>query len=264
MDLGLADKVVVITGAGSGIGLATARAFLEEGAFVVGGDNDAAAVEAIAALGPRAAAVHADLGSAGGPAALVQAALAAHGRVDVLVNNVGIAPYRDGFLAVDDEGWRTVLDVNFMSAVRASRAALRAMVERGSGSIVSIASDAGRQPDVFFVDYSVSKAALLMLSKALANEFGPHGIRVNVVSPGPTRTPIWDRPGGFAESLAAQLGMDVESAITHFAREIRNLPLGRLGRPEDVAAAVLFVASDKASQVTGSEYCVNGGVIRAA
>lgn len=261
MDLGLSGKVVVVTGAGSGIGLATARAFLEEGAVVVGGDLEPAAVED---LGAGATPVRVDLGSPDGPGRLVEAALAEHGRVDVLVNNVGIAPYRDGFLAVDDDGWRTVLDVNFMSAVRASRAVLPSMVERGSGCIVSIASDAGRQPDVFFVDYSVSKAALLMLSKTLANEFGPHGIRVNVVSPGPTRTPIWDRPGGFAESLAAQLGMEAESAVTHFAREIRKLPLGRLGRPQDVAAAVLFVASDRACQMTGSEVCIDGGVIRAA
>lgn len=261
MDLELADAVVVITGAGAGIGLATAQAFLDEGAHVVCGDLE---LTAIAALGPRALGVHADLGTNDGASMLVAAALAAHGRIDVLVNNVGIAPYRDGFLAVDDVGWRTVLDVNFLSAVRMARAALPAMVERGSGAIVNIASDAGRQPLVFFPDYCVSKAALLMLTKLLANEFGPHGIRVNAVSPGPTRTPLWDRPGGFAESLAAELGMEVEDAIAHFAREDRQMPLGKLGRPEDVAAAVLFVASARAAQVTGSEYCVNGGVIRSA
>ncbi len=259
MNLELTEAVVVITGAGSGIGLATARAFLAEEAHVVGGDLDVAPIEA---LGERALAVRCDLGSDEGARALVQAALDAHGRIDVLVNNVGIAPYREGFLAVDDDGWRTVLDVNFMSAVRSCRAALPSMVERRSGSIVNIASDAGRQPLVFFPDYGVSKAALLMLSKTLANEFGPHGIRVNVVSPGPTRTPLWDRPGGFAESLAAELGMEVEAAISHFAREQRQLPLGKLGRPEDVADAVLFVSSARAAHVTGSEYCVNGGVVR--
>lgn len=261
MDLELEDAVVVITGAGSGIGLATARAFLAEGAVVVGGDLELAPIEA---LGGRARGVRADLGTDEGARALVQAALDAHGRIDVLVNNVGIAPYREGFLAVDDAGWRTVLDINFMSVVRTSRAALPSMVERGKGAIVNIASDAGRRPDVFFVDYCVSKSAILMLSKTLANEFGPQGIRVNVVSPGPTRTPIWDRPGGFAETLAAELDTDVESAIAHFAREVRRLPLGKLGRPEDVADAVLFVASARAAHVTGSEYCVNGGVIRAA
>lgn len=261
MDLELDDKVVVITGAGSGIGLATAQAFLGEGARVVGGDLETGPVDA---LGGQALGVSVDLGTDAGARALVKAALDAHGRIDVLVNNVGIAPYREGFLHVDDEGWRQVLDVNFMSVVRTSRAALPSMVEQGSGVIVNIASDAGRQPDVFFVDYCVSKAAILMLSKTLANEFAPHGIRVNVVSPGPTRTAIWDRPGGFAESLSAEFGLPTEEAIDHFAKVVRKLPLGKLGRPEDVANAILFISSPRASNVTGTEYCVNGGVIRAA
>ena len=261
MDLELADKVVVITGAGSGIGLETVRAFLREGALVVGGDLGPAPV---AELGSRAHGVTVDLGTDEGARSLITAALALHGRIDVLVNNVGIAPYRDGFLAVDEAGWREVLDVNFLSAVRTCRAALPGMVERRSGAIVNIASDAARQPLVFFPDYCVSKSALVMLSKLLANEFGPHGIRVNTVSPGPTRTPLWDKPGGFAESLAAKYGLPVDEAVATFAREDRQMPLGKLGSPADVADAVLFVASARAAQVTGSEYCVNGGVIRAA
>jgi NAD(P)-dependent dehydrogenase (short-subunit alcohol dehydrogenase family) len=138
------------------------------------------------------------------------------------------------------------------------------MIERGKGAIVSIASDVGRAPDPFFVDYAVSKAGVLSLSKALSIEFGPKGVRSNVVSPGPTRTPLWDRPGGFADSLAEEFGMEVEAAIDHFAKEVRKLPLGKLGRPEEVANAVFFLASDLAAQVTGSEYCVNGGVLNAA
>ena len=187
-----------------------------------------------------------------------------YGQIDVLVNNVGISPYREGFLSVSDDDWRFVLDVNFMSVVRMCRAVVPHMVERQRGAIVSIASDAGRQPDVFLPDYCVSKCAIIMLSKNLSNEFGPAGIRVNVVSPGPTRTPTWDKPGGFAESISEAYGMDVEAAIVHFAKEVRKLPLGKLGKPEDVANAVVFLASDAAQQVTGSEYCVNGGVIRAA
>ena len=151
------------------------------------------------------------------------------------------------------------MDVNFYSMVRACREVIPHMVKQGGGSIVSIASECGRQPDVFFVDYSVSKAAMLSLNKALANEFGPSGIRANIVSPGPTRTPPWDDPGGFGQSLAKEFGLSKEEAIDHFAKEVRKLPLGRLGRPQDVAAAVVFLASDLAAQVTGSEYCVNGG-----
>jgi len=263
MDLELANRVAVITGANSGIGLATAKAFLAEGARVAGVDLETDALEELAQES-QVLPVRADLGGAEGPIEAIARVIAEWGQIDVLVNNVGIAPYREGFLSVGDDDWRLVLDVNFMSMVRMCRAAIPHMVERKRGSIVSIASDAGRQPDVFFPDYCVSKSAIIMLSKDLSNEFGPAGIRVNVVSPGPTRTPIWDKPGGFAESIAEAYGMDVESAIDHFAKEVRKLPLGKLGRPQDVANAVVFLASDAAQQVTGSEYCVNGGVVRAA
>ena len=189
----------------------------------------------------------------------VQTALDRFGHIDILVNNVGIFPYRDSFLTTTDEDWQRVIDINFYSMMRACREVIPHMVARRGGSIVSIASECGRQPDVFFVDYSVSKAAMINLNKALANEFGPQGIRANIVSPGPTRTPPWDKPGGFGDSLAAEFGLDKEKAIEHFATEVRKLPLRKLGRPEDVAAAVVFLASDLAAQVTGSEYCVNGG-----
>ena len=116
---------------------------------------------------------------------------------------------------------------------------------------------------MFFVDYCVSKAAVLMLAKTLASEFGPFGIRSNCVSPGPTLTPLWTRPGGFAHSIAAELGIDdIGEAMDHFAKQVRKLPTGRLGQPEEVAAAVLFLASDQASQVTGSDYHVDGGIMR--
>jgi NAD(P)-dependent dehydrogenase (short-subunit alcohol dehydrogenase family) len=138
------------------------------------------------------------------------------------------------------------------------------MIAKNAGSIISIASECARQPDVFFVDYSVTKAMILNLSKSLANEYGPRGIRSNVVSPGPTRTASWDKPGGFAESLANEYGLDREAAIEHFAKEVRKLPVGHIGRPENVAAAVAFLASDVSAQVTGAEYTVNGGSYIAA
>jgi len=262
-DHGLAGRTVVVTGAASGIGEAIALHFAANGANVVAGDRDAGMLADVTSR-DNVTGAEVDLSTAEGCVELVQTAVEAHGSVDVLVNNVGIAPWRDSFLTTTDEDWDTVMRVNFYSMVRCSRAALPHMVEQGRGAIVSIASDVGRAPDPFFVDYAVSKASVLSLAKALSVEFGPKGIRSNVVSPGPTRTPLWDRPGGFAESLAEELGMSKDDAIDHFAKEMRKLPLGKLGQPEDVANAVFFLASDLAVQVTGSEYCVNGGVLNAA
>ena len=261
MNYSLTDRVVVITGAGSGIGLATCRVVLEEGATVVAGDLDPSAA---AALSDAVTPVTVDLSTTAGAEQLISAAVAAHGSVDVLVNNVGIFPFRESFLSVSDADWDALMDVNFYSMVRACRAALPHMVEQGRGAIVSVASDVGRAPDRFFVDYSVSKAAVLMLSKAISIEFGPAGIRSNCVSPGPTRTPAWDKPGGFADSLAEEYGLAKEQAIEHFAKEVRKLPLGKLGDPDDVARVIAFLASDISKHVTGADYTVDGGVVPAA
>ncbi|EHN12847.1 3-oxoacyl-[acyl-carrier-protein] reductase [Patulibacter medicamentivorans] len=260
MQLNLNDKVAVVTGGGSGIGLATVRQLAEEGARVVAADLDPSAATAIDGV----VGIAGDLSSAEGPVAAVEAAVERWGRIDVLVNNVGIFPYRESFLSVSDDDWRTLLDVNFFSMVRASRAALPHMVRQGSGAIVSTASDVARAPDPFFVDYGVAKAGVLMLSKAISIEFGPKGVRSNCVSPGPTLTPAWEKPGGFAESLAEEFGLSKEEAIDHFAKEVRKMPLGRLGRPEDVANAIVFLASDAASHVTGADYQVDGGIVDAA
>lgn len=259
MELSLAGKVAVVTGAGSGIGLACTRLFVEEGARVLAADLDPSAAERIGAGGAVVAEV-VDLSTAEGPARMVNAATKAFGRVDALVNNVGIFPFRESFLEVSDQDWQELMTINFYSMVRSCRAAIPHMIEQGGGSIVSIASDVGRAPDPFFVDYSVSKASVLILSKALSIEFGAKGVRSNCVSPGPTRTPAWDKPGGFAESLAAEYGLDKEAAVDHFAKNVRKMPLGRLGSPDDVAAAVVFLSSDRAKHVTGSDYHVDGGL----
>lgn len=260
MDLRLNGKVAVVSGAALGIGYAITRLLRDEGALVVAGDLDPSPLDGMEGV----IAVQANLSTAEGCQALVDAAVAAHGRIDIVVNNVGVFPYREGFLATSDEDWRRTIDINFMSVVHLTKLALPHMLEQKSGSIVSIASECGRQPDVFFVDYSVTKAMILNLSKSLSMEYGKHGIRSNVVSPGPTRTASWDKPGGFADSLAAEYGLDREAAIVHFAQEVRKLPVGHLGQPEDVAAAVAFLASDISSQVTGAEYTVNGGSYFAA
>lgn len=260
MQLNLNDKVAVVTGGGSGIGLATVRQLAAEGARVLAADLDPSAAAAIDGVEGLAV----DLATADGPESAVAAAIDRWGRIDVLVNNVGIFPYRESFLSVSDDDWRQLLDVNFFSMLRASRAALPQMVAQGSGAIVSTASDVARAPDPFFVDYGVAKAGVLMLSKAISIEFGPQGIRSNCVSPGPTLTPAWEKPGGFAESLAEEYGMSKDDAIDHFAKEVRKLPLGRMGRPEDVANAIVFLASDVASHVTGADYQVDGGIVDAA
>jgi NAD(P)-dependent dehydrogenase (short-subunit alcohol dehydrogenase family) len=225
VDTKLTDRVAVVTGAGSGIGQATTRLLRAEGARVVAADLDRGP-----AAGEGVQLVPVDLSVPGGPEAAIDRAVTEHGRIDVLVNNVGVLRFRGGFTSVTDDDWRSLLDVNFYSVVRATRAAVPHMLAQGRGAIVSIASDMGRQPEPFAVDYAVSKAAILMLSKAISREYGREGIRSNCVSPGPTRTPAWDVPGGFSDSLAERFGMATpDEAVDHFAREVKDIPLGRLG-----------------------------------
>jgi NAD(P)-dependent dehydrogenase (short-subunit alcohol dehydrogenase family) len=257
MDLGLGGKVVVVTGAGAGIGLACAQAFAAEGAIIVGADLKPDELQSIQGAG-KVIPVVMDLVAPDGPQRLIEQAVREFGTVDVLVNNIGGARMRNSFLDLDDNEWRWVLELNFMIMARSCRAVLPTMVKNGKGVIISIASDSGKQPDPFYLDYCVSKAAVLSLVKSLSIEFGPKGIRSNAVSPGPTRTPAL--VNGIA-ALAPTWGMTTEQAIGHFVKNVRRLPLGTLGEPEDVAAAVTFLASDRAKQVTGSTYCVDGGVM---
>jgi len=259
MDLGLDGRAALVTGAGSGIGLASVRALLAEGACVVAADL-APAAAAEGAPQERLATFEVDLATVEGPAAAVAFTLERFGAIDVLVNNVGVAPHRDGFLAVADCDWKALFELNFFSMVRASRAAIPAMVARGRGSIVSLSSDAGHMPGPYFVDYALSKGMIRLLSKALATEFAAHGIRSNSVSPGPTRTAPWES-GEFIDALAREWGIEREAAIVRFVRDERRMPLGRLGEAEDVAAAIVFLASDRAAQITGADYRVDGGMV---
>jgi NAD(P)-dependent dehydrogenase (short-subunit alcohol dehydrogenase family) len=263
MDLGLQDKVVVVTGASQGIGLAVARAFGAEGAKVVAGARRSSpeldALSAEAAVLPVAV----DLGTPDGPAGLVERAVETFGGLDVLVNNLGAGVVRAGFLSVTDEEWQRTFELNLFSAVRACRAALPALIARGSGAIVNLASVNSFQPDPSVVDYGAAKAALASLSKALSMEFGPRGIRVNAVAPGPVRTPFWVGPGGVADQIAEAAGTDREGAFRIAAAGWGGLALDRFfTEPEEVATLVLLLASERLGNVTGSTYVTDGGLLK--
>ncbi|MFD1277812.1 SDR family NAD(P)-dependent oxidoreductase [Streptomyces kaempferi] len=204
-DDGLAGRTVVVTGAGRGIGLAVVDAFLAAGARVVAGSRTRTdALDAHVKQGAELTVVEVDLATPEGPAALVAEAVAVHGGVDVLVNNVGaVRPRVDGFLGVTDEDWEWTLTVNFLAAVRATRAALPYLLATGAGRIVTVSSVNARLPDPLVIDYGAAKAALTNFCKALSKEVGPRGVRVNTIGPGPVETALWQ---GAAESPTRSAG----------------------------------------------------------
>jgi NAD(P)-dependent dehydrogenase (short-subunit alcohol dehydrogenase family) len=260
MDLELADKVCVVTGASKGIGLAVTRALVAEGAVVIAGARTVETLRGIDRVTPVAV----DLASPDGPAQLVSRAVTEHGRIDVLVNNVGGVRLRlKGFLATRDEDFEWAMNINFYAALRATRAALASMVGRGGGAIVNVASvNAFFQPDTGTVDYGAAKAALVNLTKALSQEFGPHGIRINDVSPGPVSTDLWLGPGGVAHTVANATGVDPETAKENVLAKIGGLATGRMTTPEEVADLVVMLASPRTANVTGSNYLIDGGLIK--
>lgn len=239
----LDGKSALVTGASGGIGAGVARALHAQGAAVVLSGTRREALDALAAaLGERAVVCPADLRDPAASDALVEAAEAAAGPLAILVNNAGLT--RDMLaMRMSDESWQTVLDVDLSAPFRLARATLRGMVRRRTGRIISISSIVGATGNAGQANYAAAKAGLVGMSKALAQEVASRGITVNVVAPGFIVTPMTD-------ALNEAQRTKLTSAI----------PLGRLGQPADVAAAVVYLASDEAAWVTGTTLHVNGGM----
>jgi len=253
VDLGLRDTVCLVTGSTGGIGLATARLLAAEGARVVTSGRR----EAPPGVGETLH-VAADLGRAGEPERLVREAEAALGRVDCLVNNVGLAVQRS-FEDVTDEQWDELWQLNVMSYVRTIRAVLPGMKERKRGVIVNVSSSAGKRPSTAMPDYSVTKAAVLSLSRLIADLYGKDGIRSNAVAPGPTATEAWLDEGGLADQQAARTGKSHDDVLAVVAA---GRPIGRLAEPDEVASVIAFLCSTQAAYVTGAAWSADGGTVQ--
>jgi meso-butanediol dehydrogenase / (S,S)-butanediol dehydrogenase / diacetyl reductase len=245
----LKETSVIVTGGGSGIGRAVAKRFAAEGASVVVADVVAPRAETvgteISSDGGRALAHQADVTVAEDVAQMAEAATDAFGRIDVLVNNAGFGD-ADGLLEIDEATWDGEVAINLKGAFLCSKTVLPGMIERGSGVIVNIASVNGI---AFFANeaYSAAKAGMISLTRSIAVRYGRFGIRANAIAPGTIRTPLW------------QERVDKEPAI--FERLVKWYPLGRVGEPEDIAHAALFLASDEASWITGEVLRVDGGLL---
>lgn len=260
MELELAGKTAIVTGASRGIGLAVTQALTREGARVVGAartitpELDESSVTAVMA----------DLSTPEGARTVVETAIAKTGGVDILVNNVGAGDVDrltlKGFLDVDDQQWRDLFNLNLFSAVWTSREALPSLIESG-GVIVNVASINARLPAGGPVGYSEAKAALVAFGKRLSEEFGPHGVRVNTVSPGPVGTGLWRDPGGFGAEVAATYGSAHEDFLAALPKTF-GITSGRITEPEEVAALITFLASAAARNLIGTDILIDGGIIK--
>ncbi|MQY06720.1 oxidoreductase [Actinomadura macrotermitis] len=260
MDLRLTGKTALVTGASRGIGLATVRTLIAEGVRVAG----AARTLTPGLKESGALPVLADLSTPQGAADAVARAEAELGGLDLLVNNVGGGDGVEigGFLDVDDEHWRHTFDVNLFSAVRVSRAALPGLVER-RGAIVNVSSIGARLPGGRPIAYNIAKAGLTAFGKALAEEFGPLGVRVNTVSPGPVRTAIWEAADGFGGRLAEANGVPHAEFLQHVPAAM-GMTSGRIAEPEEVAGLIAFLLSDAAGSILGADHLIDGGIVKTA
>jgi 3-oxoacyl-[acyl-carrier protein] reductase len=244
VDLGLNDSVCLITGATGGIGSALADLLRAEDAQVV-------------TVGRSGGDVRADLARAGEPERVVRVTEEQFGRIDVLVNNVGVA-YQRSFEEVTDDDWDALWELNVMSYVRTIRAALPGMKARGGGVIVNVSSTAGKRPSTSMPDYSVTKAAVLSLSRLIADVYAKDGIRCNAVTPGPTATEAWLGDGGLADQQAARSGKTRDDVLAAVGS---GRPLGRLAEPGEIASVIAFLCSPRSSYVTGAAWSADGGTV---
>ncbi|MFI7691493.1 SDR family NAD(P)-dependent oxidoreductase [Nonomuraea sp. NPDC049655] len=259
MDLQLSGRVAVVTGASKGIGLAVARTLAEEGVHVVAASRTA----------PDAKVTHVavDLMDPQAPARVIARAVEEFGGVDILVNNAGGPPPgvtlpRIGFMAPGDDDWQAMFEFNLFAAVRMIRAAVPLMVERGGGSIVNISSGSARQPGAMNVDYGAAKAAMNHVSKAVSEEYGPQGVRVNTISPGPVLTDWWTKDGGAADVIAGMAGASKEDVIAQVAPGMMKLATGRLVSPQEIADMVALLVSPRSGSTTGADIAVDGGFLK--
>ena len=256
----LAGRIALVTGASRGIGRAIALELAEAGADLVINARGSAALDAVAAevraRGRDVEAVPADVATEAAAPLVVERAVARFGRVDVLVNNAGKgSPKR--LLDLTEEDWHASFELNFMSAVRLSLACVPLMRARGGGRIVNISSRVGRQPDPYFAPYAAAKAALINFTKSLANAFSKDGVLANCVVPGLVRT---EAVLEAARESAEATGKTVEEVLAETLRA-RPIPAGRMGEPADVAGLVVFLASPRASWITGATFTVDGGIV---
>jgi len=264
VDLGLAGRTGIVTGASRGIGLATARLLCAEGASVLlcGRDEGrlAGAVEecmSVATGAARAEYLALDLSEADAGERTVTRCADALGPPDLLVNNAGTSRNRPLEELTDDD-WQEQWELHVMAPMRLMRAATPGMAERGWGRIVNVCSSSGKRPSLSNAAYSVTKAAQLSLSRAYADAYASGGVLVNAVAPGPVATPLWLEEGGLADQAAERAGVTREEALEAARKKI---PLGRFGTDDEVAAVIAFLCSGRASNVAGAAWSVDGGSV---
>jgi len=267
VDLGLTGRGCAVTGASRGIGRETALQLCAEGAGVLliarGGERLEAVREEAAAIGAESGGVAAtlalDITDDDAGARILAAATEHFGQLDVLVNNAGTARWRD-LDDVPDEDWRAQYELNVMAPLRAMRAAAPAMAERGWGRIVNVCSTTGKRPSASMPEYSVAKAAELSLSRLFADRYAAAGVLVNAICPGPTESEMWMEPGGLLDQSQQMSGAASRAEALQAAGSKR--PIGRLAEAAEIAGAIVFLCSERASYVSGAAWSVDGGTVQ--
>ena len=241
MDLGIEGRAAVVTGASRGIGLATARALEAEGVRVLHVSRSSGF----------------DVTESGAAVRIVGECERRFGQLDILVNNAGTSRARS-LEELSDEEWAEQWELHVMASMRLMRAAVPAMAERGWGRVVNVGSSSGKRPSLSNAAYSVTKAAQLALSRVFADTYGDRGVLVNAVAPGPVESPLWMADGGLADQTAERSGITREEALEAARGKI---PIGRFGTEDEIAAVIAFLCSERASDVLGATWSVDGGAV---